>query len=349
MSTLKGVMYLTTAACVLMLAGGAAAQAFSETEAFGEGWTIDDFGWFPDRFEPAGFDVAEFDGAWRLEHTVDGGDEQDDDFVNVQGMQRETNVPVAPIQSKSIDIYVGEDWDTEDRLIRFQPRVRDVNDEDSSWPVNIEIVGPGPEFNFNGPGDGVELVEDLSPPQPGQWYTLGIELFQGSGWRLSVDGLPVMFFDDDSPASHHMDIVYLNLYNFGETYSAYWDNLVVTDGETAQEPSISSPGMIQVGGSAELRVIAPAQLLEEASFQWYFQGQALDGETGATLTLTDVQVGDEGEYSVEIDHAAFSGTLVTSLSVAENLPAAGPIVIGLFAAALAVGGVAYVRRRPRKV
>lgn len=70
------------------------------------------------------------------------------------------------------------------------------------------------------------------------------------------------------------------------------------------------------------------------SYQWKFNGVDIDGETGSTLMLTNVQASDAGEYSVEVSNSSGSitsqpGTLTlllpSGLSYLEEVQADSPV------------------------
>lgn len=55
---------------------------------------------------------------------------------------------------------------------------------------------------------------------------------------------------------------------------------------------------VEAGGTVQLEVVASGEGF--LSYQWYKNGDPLDGEVAATLELTGVSLDDEGEYFVEI-------------------------------------------------
>ena len=60
------------------------------------------------------------------------------------------------------------------------------------------------------------------------------------------------------------------------------------------------------------------------SYQWLFQGNAIRGEIGPTLTITNTQAANDGIYSVLVDNAA--GSITSSLIRVRVLPAKPSIV-----------------------
>ncbi|MBM3879649.1 MAG: hypothetical protein FJ387_07995, partial [Verrucomicrobia bacterium] len=70
-------------------------------------------------------------------------------------------------------------------------------------------------------------------------------------------------------------------------------------------------GTVVAGGTASFRVTAIGSA--PLSYQWRFNGANLAGETGPTLTLGNVQVGQAGAYTVEVRNGA--GVVVSGAAV----------------------------------
>ena len=84
----------------------------------------------------------------------------------------------------------------------------------------------------------------------------------------------------------------------------------------------SADGLLE--GAVTLEVSASSPLADaELTYKWRRDGNLIDGATGATLSLTDIQYTDAGDYSVEV--SSFAGS-VTS----DNIPVRviQPVTIG---------------------
>ena len=60
------------------------------------------------------------------------------------------------------------------------------------------------------------------------------------------------------------------------------------------------------------------------AYQWYKDGQPVSGQTSATLTLTNVQTGDAGSYSVVVTGSCPGSLTSTAFSLTVNAPPAAP-------------------------
>ena len=112
-------------------------------------------------------------------------------------------------------------------------------------------------------------------------------------------------------------------------------------------PALSAT--VEPGGSAEL---GPVLLHEEfdgqATFQWYFEGDPIEGETDDGLLLDDVTEDDVGTYTVVVSHPDFETTLAEydiSVGLFEATPAAGLAGLAAAGGAIALIGLARIRRK----
>ena len=78
------------------------------------------------------------------------------------------------------------------------------------------------------------------------------------------------------------------------------DNLAVFGGASASASA-------DLGGSISFEVVAEGT--EPISYEWYHDGTAIEEGTGSILALTDLEVGDAGNYYVVISNAANEVTL----------------------------------------
>ena len=76
-------------------------------------------------------------------------------------------------------------------------------------------------------------------------------------------------------------------------------------------PRIPRAKNVSVGSSVTFSVSASSDTA--LSYQWQKNGQRIDGATGSSLTLANVQAGDAGSYSVVIENSA--GAVTSQLAV----------------------------------
>ncbi|MFP4173859.1 MAG: LamG domain-containing protein [Candidatus Hydrogenedentota bacterium] len=115
----------------------------------------------------------------------------------------------------------------------------------------------------------------------------------------------------------------------------------------------SSPALnplVAPGDSADLGpVLIHEDFEEEATYQWYFEGEELEDETGNGVFIDEATVDQAGNYSVVVSHPDFAYPIAEydmSLRVQEaQSPAAGALGLGALAGALALlGGIRRMRR-----
>lgn len=107
--------------------------------------------------------------------------------------------------------------------------------------------------------------------------------------------------------------------------------------------SIGGPSFAALGDDVVLRATA-TDTIGEVSYQWYFNGVELEGETGSTLELPSVDYDDAGVYSVEISDDADSSTVAFTLVVVESLPVSTSLMLGLVAIMLLGLGAVALRK-----
>jgi hypothetical protein len=100
-----------------------------------------------------------------------------------------------------------------------------------------------------------------------------------------------------------------------------------------------------IGGSITLTIPVGTP----TGITWTFNGDAIPGETGASLTLNDLMTEDEGQYVANFDDGAkIANTYTVNLTVQEGptgLPVASLFGLVTLAVGLAAGGTAAMRRR----
>lgn len=204
--------------------------------------------WYVDRYAPAAFEMAYFDGDNRLHHGISSADSAanrppsfSSTFYNTQGRKHDVDIPVG--RTFAIDLYVPADWETNVRRADLWGTCYDSSNAISAYP----IIG----FSSNDPAD--ELNPSPASPTPrfrvwdnagaGGWIDLGLPVgfSYNSWWTLEIETTTTQFIyrviDDtdtvvlaialDALGSVRTGNIIIQAYNFGETYDVYWDNLIM--------------------------------------------------------------------------------------------------------------------------
>jgi hypothetical protein len=214
--------------------------------------------WYVDRYAPAGFGIANFDGGSRLKHSITSAGAWSgrtggflNIFYNTQGRKHDVNLAVG--SKLQVDLYIGSDWATESRRADIWATARDSSGAISGYPI-IGFISNDPtdattEFNPD-PADAdirtrlrvwrsdtgmwVELLPHGSVVL-GQWYTMSIELTASAfvyEVRDESNTVVASYVDTATGDAVRLSDVMLQAYNFtnatypaGSNYDVYWDNL----------------------------------------------------------------------------------------------------------------------------
>lgn len=188
--------------------------------------------WYTDRYAPAGFQTAVFDGDNRLKHSISAADAASlrpgsfsSAFYDTQG--RKLDLPAAT-SLMSIDLYVPTDWaNTGRRMAGFWGTAVDTSNAISAYPI-IEFA--------SGLFRGWDVVNggwiNLGLPTGfayNTWQTLTIALNGDGSFSYLVGDLSATTLTTSSVA---IDNTILQGHNTtdGVTYDIYWDNLRAGDG-----------------------------------------------------------------------------------------------------------------------
>jgi hypothetical protein len=189
-------------------------------------------------------------------------------------------------------------------------------------------------FTSNGGSGGVAQV--------GTWAYV-VSANDGTNWNLYVNGILVKQSVSSSGAENFSDpwaigggtsggssrymsgnLSQVALYNYGLSpaqVAAHY--LIAESGATNVRPVIATQPMSQngfVGGNATFSVSAVS--LSTTTNQWFWKGNPLNGQTNATLTLTDLSLTSAGNYSVVVGniYGTTNSALATlTISVPNNL------------------------------
>ncbi len=109
----------------------------------------------------------------------------------------------------------------------------------------------------------------------------------------------------------------------GTVYVADTDNSTIRAVVVYVAPTISGQPQSQTvtaGTNVQFSVTASGQ--PAPTYQWSFNGSAISGATGATLSLSSVQTSDAGNYAVTVSNAGGSATSSTAV-LTVNAPSGG--------------------------
>lgn len=182
--------------------------------------------WYTDRSAPSEFVSEFFDGDNRLKVSIDGEAQPTDSFYQTQGRKYDTNL-TGSVQTFSIDLYVGSDWDTQTRYTGIWGTGFDATNTVSAYPIlafrNAEGDTSG-FYTYDYVNDGwlnQTLVTNFD-----EWYNLKFVLTVGTGVEYFVNGVSIGTFADADTIS--LGNVILNTKNYGEDYNVYYDNFTAT-------------------------------------------------------------------------------------------------------------------------
>lgn len=182
--------------------------------------------WYTDRYAPAGFASASFDGGNRLKHSISAADCEScrppaysSAFYNTQGRKYDT----IGANGMVIDLYVPAAWQTTGkRMAGFWGTGFNAGNAVSLYPI-LEFTSDTGTPRFRAYNNGVWI--DLGLPTGfayDSWYTLSIQLI-GTDVVYTVGDLTATI---PALGTVKIDNVILQGHNSaaGETYDIYWDN-----------------------------------------------------------------------------------------------------------------------------
>lgn len=209
--------------------------------------------WATDRYAPAGFASASFDGGNRLKHSISAADCEscrpgsfNTAFYNTQGRKYETlgsNLMV-------IDLYVPAAWATTGkRMAGFWGTGFNTSNAVSLYPI-LEFTSDTATPRFRAYNNGVWI--DLGLPSGftyNSWHTLVIQL-SGPNVIYTVGDLTATI---PALGTVKIDNVILQGHNSaaGETYDIYWDNFIYAQYAFAYDNCTSNPLLIPIRSDSQ--------------------------------------------------------------------------------------------------
>ncbi len=239
---MKTRILLAMVLAVALLAGTASATTLTfETDG-------DLSGWYTDRYDPAVFEIAEFNGESRLHMRVNPSGPTSG-FSSFQGKKYDTNL-TGDIMTFSIDMYVDADWDTSDRSVGLWGVGHDEDGIISAYPI-LAFRGTASTARGFYSWDGAWSDDYMAVENYNEWYNLKFVLTKGVGFEYFINNSLMGTFSATNTSS--LENVILNAYNFGEGYDIYWDNFVY-DATVVPEPATMTLLGLGLGGLALSRI-----------------------------------------------------------------------------------------------
>ncbi|MBX2851657.1 MAG: PEP-CTERM sorting domain-containing protein [Phycisphaeraceae bacterium] len=214
--------------------------------------------WTTDRYEPAGFGSAFFNGDNRLKIDISTADSATNrpsnfssGFYNTQGRKRESGL--AETWTVSGDVYISSDMVSGNNLRRTDLWARDGDGSESNaeYPIfGMRRFDPSDAFNPNAAnissvwriwdGDTANGWVELGEAVTEGWHTLSIT-GDGSSFVYKLNGATVYTDNTVAPEAGLTD-TFVQAYNFGDSnYSVYWDNISAV-------PEPTSLALLGLGG-----------------------------------------------------------------------------------------------------
>jgi len=180
-------------------------------------------------------------------------------------------------------------------------------------PDCIPGFGNGVWYQFTAPSNGVIIVDTF-----GSDFDTGLAAYTGSCGSLTE----VACNDDTGGVTSQITLPVtagVAYYFLAGGYSAYTGNLVIHLAFLAPPLIITQPAnqTMVVGGTANFSVTAIGT--PPLSYQWNFNGTNLAGATNPTLTLTNVQLNQAGNYTVLVTNL-YGSALGSNAMLTVTLP-----------------------------
>jgi hypothetical protein len=205
------------------LFGSTAEGTTFEMETFESDWTMGSE-WTPDRRLPNVVQAADFRNDSRLHFGIEG-DDKTDTWRDYEGVKHAVSMPEWSVQRFSVDLWIGDDWDTTDRNAGLWAQGEDASGSISAWPIltyrNSDST-PAGFYSYDYLSGGWDLFLTAQADDFQAWHTLEFTLYRGTGVEYLVDGTSLGLFSDNVTAD--LSHVILNAYNYGVDADIYFDN-----------------------------------------------------------------------------------------------------------------------------
>jgi hypothetical protein len=326
--------------------------------------------WYPDRYAPAAFEQAFFDGDNRLLHSISSADSEanrppsfSSAFYNTQGRKYDVNIPIG--QKYSIDLYIPSDWGTEVRRADIWSTTRDSVGDVSGFPIlgytsndpadatNPNPLTPTPRFRVytqdtdQDPGTGYTADwVDLGLPvgfSYDRWWTLETELTEWAYIHRLYDdnGAVVLTYTDAITfGSVRTSDLIVQAYNFGESYDVHWDNVSTgPDGPVATDDCSPVTVTFERGDDPLLGLSDP---FPQGVTQVTWTATDECGNSVSDVQFVTVNAVNDLAVAVElsgVDPASFDRCITFELSPAGGGPAVVVSEVMTFTGGLASGTI----------
>jgi hypothetical protein len=192
--------------------------------------------WYVDRYAPAAFERADFNGGSVLKISVSPADYNPPltppGHHNTQG--RSFGITGAGVGSSvSAELYISSAWQGMSVSTGLWLAAADINGDRSEFPI-IGFYSDGTDSYFRVYDNETGYQQMATAIVWDEWVTLEIVLTD-VGFEYFINGASV-YVGPEEPASTSFDTVIFNTTNFGEAYDVYWDNLS-TPSSTVPEPA----------------------------------------------------------------------------------------------------------------
>ncbi len=301
--------------------------------------------WFIDRYPPWGFTSAFFDGDNRLRVEIsiedsaaartanprysNGNPDMGQQEYDTQGRSYVLNNGYDTYVAG--DLYVGPDWETQNRRSDLWGATYDASGNELSYPIIGFKQGAGFRVWNESLGDWVNIGYPAGFAY-GRWYNLRYEMTH-SGWKYYIDHKlvytdPVVDGTAPSGSTDHLGKLMIQAYNFGESYDVYWDN--VEAGPADHGPPETTATGIPAGWAT-----APVQVSLSATDPPYGVNDYSSGvkatyyEVGAgavtTYTGSPFTVSDEGTTTVSYWSVDNAGNVEETRTSDVRIDAVAPV------------------------